>query len=334
MKKHFTKEKIQSELSERMLKVFESVAKEKTKYYQKNPDKIPNRENIKQIISSTGNQNAVVSAAAGVLPTPLGIAAAVPEINSIIRNQIGMVFDIGIAYGKTEFMTRELLASVFASSMGSSTIGLLSVEGRKVFVKRASLRVFQKIIAMIAGKITQKLLKSMISKMLPVVGAAAMGAWSKYSTHLIGKMAINILSKEIELEDEENDSVAEVADKSESPVDANLLMKTKIIVLSNLMKIDHEVAKEEIEFIKKVITESGLDPDTIQQLKDVILSKNLTNVDLSCFPRGHDETVGLMIDMVALAKRDGEFHASERQYIKQKGKELGFTDDEISSFMD
>ena len=64
------------------------------------------------------------------------------------------------------------------------------------------------------------------------------------------------------------------------------------------------------------------------------MSAVLNNVDLEVFPRGYIETIGLMIDLVALAKRDFEFHVKEQEYIKEIGKALGFTNEEIFGFMD
>lgn len=49
--------------------------------------------------------------------------------------------------------------------------------------------VLQKIIAMLGGTVTLRLLKSMVAKWFPGVGVAAMAAWSKYATNMIGKKA-------------------------------------------------------------------------------------------------------------------------------------------------
>lgn len=56
------------------------------------------------------------------------------------------------------------------------------VRGQKVLMKRAGLRVIQKIVKILGGEITQKILKSLAAKWIPVVGAVAMAAWVKYTT--------------------------------------------------------------------------------------------------------------------------------------------------------
>ena len=123
------------------------------------------------------------------MPGPLGMLAVVPEIALIMRNQIAMIYDIAVAHGKEDAIEKELLASVFLAAMETSAGGLLVMHGSKVLVKRSSLRVFQKIVAILAGKMTQKALKAAISKWVPIVGAAFMAWLSNHLTRNIGRKA-------------------------------------------------------------------------------------------------------------------------------------------------
>jgi len=41
-----------------------------------------------------------------------------------------------------------------------------------------------------------------------------------------------------------------------------------------------------------------------------------------------------MLDLIALAKRDQEFHVTEKMYIKQIGKFLGYSDDDMMAMME
>jgi uncharacterized protein (DUF697 family)/uncharacterized tellurite resistance protein B-like protein len=331
--KVLSKVKIQERIYDNMLGLFQFVVEEKGEYYKNNPDKIPDQHSIKKLISLYGNQNAAISGAVGLIPGPMGMAAAVPEIILILRNQIRMVYDIGVAYGKSDMMTKELLAGVFASSLGSGAIGLLTMHGSKVLVRRTSLRVFQKVVQALAGKVTQQALKSMISKWLPFIGAAAMSVWSKITTDIIGKKASEILSKEIEFVETETDEDADVFIEPEPIFNSDLITKIKIVALCNLMKIDGVIQKTEIEFIEELIKKSELDSSTVNELKEKLKSPDLDEIDFSVFPAGYIETMGMVIDLVALAKRDGEFHIAEKNYIMQIGEKVGFTKDEILSYM-
>ena len=99
-----------------------------------------------------------------MIPGPWGMAAAVPEIITIVRNQMAMVADIAKAHSKTA--TNELVLDILFSASGNVATGLVVVHGQKILVKRVGARAIQKIVAMLGGKITQRLAKSMVAKWL------------------------------------------------------------------------------------------------------------------------------------------------------------------------
>jgi uncharacterized protein (DUF697 family) len=125
--------------------------------------------------------------------------AVVPEIVAVTRNQLNLIYDIGVASGKEDIMNRELLIAVFASAFGMSLGGLGLMQGSKLIIKRSSLRVMQKIIGILGGKITQQALKASIGKWFPIVGSAALGAWSYQITKTVGRKASKILEMDIEI---------------------------------------------------------------------------------------------------------------------------------------
>ncbi len=214
--------------------------------------------------------------------------AVIPEIAAVTRNQLAMIYDIGVAHGRSKALTSELLAGVFLTAMGAGAGSLLFMHGGKVLVRRATLSAFQQVISLLAGRITQQALKSAIGKWLPVVGAAAMAAWSNYLTYKIGKKAVEIFEKEIVLSDE----IVE-----EGPVGLN----------------------SGVEYVIEPAIETRL-PYT-------------ASVDYSAIENSSDDAVGLLVDLVTLAKRDGAFHVSEKAYIRQVGQLLGFSDGEIEQTM-
>ena len=157
---------------------FDYVIENRADYYKKNPNNLPQLDSVSGLISSYTRNNAAISGGASLIPGPWGMAAVIPELTLVIRNQIQMVYDIGVANGKQAQLTKELLIGIFLTAMGSSAGSLLTIHGGKILVRRASLQVIQKIIAMLGGRVTQQVIKSTVSKWLPVVGAGAMAAWT------------------------------------------------------------------------------------------------------------------------------------------------------------
>lgn len=177
---------------------FDYVIENRSDYYRKNPSNLPQLDSVSGLISSYTRNNAAISGGASLIPGPWGMASVIPELTLVIRNQIQMVYDIGVANGKQAQLTKELLIGIFLTAMGSSAGSLLTIHGGKILVRRASLQVIQKIIAMLGGRVTQQAIKSSVSKWLPFVGAAAMATWTGYMTKNIGEKANELFKLEIE----------------------------------------------------------------------------------------------------------------------------------------
>ena len=176
----------------------DSVVRTREEHFKKNPEKLPAIGSIDSMISSTANLNAAISGGASLIPGPWGMAAVIPELATVINRQLTLIYDIGTAHGKQKQITKELVLAIMISGLGSSAGSLLTIHGSKVLVRRASLRAMQKIIALLGGKITQQALKRAVSKWLPVVGAAAMAAWTRHMTVQIGRRADQIFRLEIQ----------------------------------------------------------------------------------------------------------------------------------------
>ena len=328
-------EKMQAQLQGKLEEAFAAVVNQKNDYYQKNPSKIPEKSAINSLISSVALTNSAVSAGSSLIPGPWGMLAVVPELVLVIRNQIALIYDIAAANGKRNLMTKELAAMVFASALGTGVGGLVAVHGGKYLIKRTSLGVFQKIVLVLGGKITQQALKSTVSKWLPGVGAIAMGVWTNYMTRQIGNKANEIFSSEIQFEDAIVD--VELIKPVKEDVVFNSTAKSmdfyKIKILINLMKIDGKTGDEELSYLSPLIENSDL------PIEDKInLTACLTNSDRSfegveLIAASPSDSISLMADMIALAKVDNQLHITEKMYIKQIGKLINLSESDVNEFV-
>jgi len=333
---------IQTKLAESMMGVFDLVVSDRSGHFAKNPGKIPDKKSVPSIISEYSVINAAISGRASLIPGPWGMVAVVPEIAAVTRNQLAMIYDIGMAYGKSKVLTKELLAGVLITAMGASAGSLLVMQGSKVLVKRVALRTFQQIIIMLAGRVTQQALKSAISKWLPVAGAAAMAVWSNYMTRQVGKKAIEIFEKEIVLSEEVIEEVpAEIAQNepiiaakvSRAPVSGISPDIPKVQTLINLMKVDGAVKAEERDYVQTIIGNANLTESEKAELTKAMDTGDRFVVDYSTFASSPDDAIDLLVDLITLAKCDGTFHITEKMFIRQVGKLLGFSDTDIDETM-
>lgn len=277
--------------------------------------------------------------------------AVAPEIITVMRNQIAMIYDVGVAYDKQQYLNKELLAGVLISSLGTGLIipGINAVanrviiaQGSKIIARKVSTPIFQDMARWIAGKYAQQVLKSSVSKCLPVVGATAMGLWSAYSTKQVGNQAIQIFEKEIEILDETEslsecsieytDNLFPTSDIEVNNITGERLELLKIKTLINLMKVDGSIEPQEKEYLKTIITNANLTSAEIQEIKNSLSCQKI-EVDYSLIAKYPDDALGLLIDLIALAKRDGDFHITEKMYIKQVGKLMGFSEVDIAELI-
>jgi uncharacterized tellurite resistance protein B-like protein len=332
---------LQNKLAEKMIGAFELVVSDRSGHFAKHPEEIPDKKSVPSIINSYSLTNAAISGGAGLVPGPWGMVAVIPEIAAVTRNQLAMIYDVGMAYGKSKVLTKELLAGVLITALGASAGSLLIMQGSKVLVKRVALRAFQKIIAMLGGKILQQALKSAIGKWLPGVGAAALAVWSGYLTRQVGKKAIEIFEKEIVLSEEvieemplETESVsvrtAAISLAATPGVSPDM---SKVQTLINLIKVDGTIKAEEREYVQTIIGNADLTESERVDLTQSLDKSGKFVVDYTAFASSPDDAIGLLVDMVTLAKRDGTFHITEKMFVKQVGKFVGFSDNDIDEIM-
>lgn len=332
---------LKSKLAEKLMGVFELVVSDRSNHFAKHPEEIPDKKSVPSLINSYSLTNAAISGGVGLVPGPWGMIAVIPEIAAVIRNQLAMIYDVGMAYGKSKILSKELLAGVLLTAMGSSTGSLLVMHGSKILVKRVALRSFQKIVGFLAGKITQQALKSAISKWLPYIGSAAMAIWSNFLTRQVGKKATEIFEKEIVLSEEIIEDIS-LETESVSQLTATISRAStlsispdmpKVQTLVNLMKVDGTIKAEEHEYVQTIIGNADLTESERADLTQAIDNNGKLVVDYSVFASSPDDAIGLLVDMVTLAKRDGSFHITEKMFVKQVGKLLGFSDNDIDEIM-
>ena len=332
-------EKLQNELTEKIEDAFNYVIKTKNQEYRDNPGAIPTIDQVPGLIAKAANVNSIISGGASLVPGPFGMLAIVPELAAVIKNQIELIYDITRAYGQKESADPSLLLGIFVQAMGTSAGTLIVLHGGKYVVRRASLSVLQKLITILGGKITQQALKSAVSKWLPVVGAAAMAAWTNYMTRSIGNKAVEIMKVGVVIDnpdtidvdvDTEVEAGTATAHDAES---ADSVEFYKLQILIGLAKIDGHVSDDEASYLENALESSSLTATQKLRLTAQLGGSATTATGLDMLANVPEEAILLLSALTALAKRDGEFHVAERMYIKQVGKHLGFSSSDIDEVL-
>ncbi len=116
--------------------------------------------------------------------------------------------------------------------------------------------------------------------------------------------------------------------------DIQNINKTKIGIMINLMKIDNNIDANELKFIEDFMEKIDLSIDDKMKLIEELTTKNKISVDYSVLKDNSEEVLYLLLDLISLAKIDGEFHITEKLFIKEVAKTLNFNQDELVSLIE
>jgi uncharacterized protein (DUF697 family) len=304
--------KIQDELTVKLNTVFDEVLNEPITDKDVQSLITNGRNAASSRISKVSYKNALIAGGCSLAPGPWGLITVIPEIYLVSRNQIALIRDLSIAYGHKEKLNRELLMFLFATSIGTGGLGLAALHGSKILVKRSSLQVMQKMVTVLGGKVTQQALKSAVSKWLPVVGAGALAAWTKYSTQKVGEICCEMLEKEILITNEEVREL-DIVEKHEKESDSKAMIES-LKILINLAKING-LSSAETAFLNQKMEEFNLSEMTKNELAMALLSNKTLPIDYKLFSDGLDKAL-LIENMNSLAAADG-LTAEEKLYIDE-----------------
>jgi uncharacterized tellurite resistance protein B-like protein len=294
-----------------IIPVFEDVIEERKQHYTNNPR--PKAEEVEGIIASCSNTNGAISGLSGMMPGVVGLLAIVPELRMTIGNQVRMVYDIGVANGKEDQMSKEMILTLaMKSGIGSAGINALARQGEKVLIKKASVKAAQQLARAFGVRLSAAAVRTSVAKFVPALGGLAIGVWVRYTTKMMGENSDAVLSREMQVV--ETDEV-DTALLDDGPLDGDALY-CRTLVLMNLVKADGEVKPVEQRYLEQIIDNDELSLIQRTKLKVDLRLSSRTNVDWDILRTMSDaDKMALLVDMLALAKRDGQVHANEFKYM-------------------
>lgn len=146
-------------------------------------------------------QAAGVSGALALPPGPLGLATVLPDLLSVWRIQQAMVADIAAIFGKTSALKQQTMVYCLFKHSGAALVrDLVTRAGQRYLIRKASLRAMQTILEKAGIRVTQRVLSKGLSRFIPVVGALAVGGYAYYDTTKVAATAIDLFSKELDVE--------------------------------------------------------------------------------------------------------------------------------------
>ena len=135
---------------------------------------------IEALVNNYTQKNMLIAASSAMVPGPLGIFSAVPELVISMGNQMAMIYDFSCAFDKESFLNKDLLLDIPIFALGGST-NLAALQNRSNLLDSPEDLLKGKALELGKGMIERNLKKSLV-KFIPVGGSVIMTIWAKAST--------------------------------------------------------------------------------------------------------------------------------------------------------
>ena len=282
-------------------------------------------DDVAQIVQGYAKKNMILAAASSVVPGPLGILGAVPELMLNFKNQFGMIYDVSCANEKENFLNKDLLLDIPIAAFGGNT-NLMAVQNDAQDLIDSPLAVLQGKAQTLGKGVIDRTLKKSIAQFIPVGGPIIMGIWAKTTTNKIAKTSTSFFDKKA--------IYVEHYKPEETPEILRELQVQKIKGLANLIECNDEINEDQIAFIGPIIENAAIP----QSLKNQLLEESLkvgSNFQLDYdLLKEYEEDEALIMEMAILAKRSGSIDKLEQKYILEEADKMklekGFVKDLLS----
>jgi hypothetical protein len=138
---------------------------------------------------------AVLSGALALPPGPFGMLTVLPDLYLIWKTQRQMVADIFALYGRTAELSRtHMLYCLFRHAASQVLRDVVVRTGQRVMVQQLSGGALRTIVNKVGVNVTQRVVGSAATRWVPIVGAAAVGAYAYWDTLQVAKTARKLLT--------------------------------------------------------------------------------------------------------------------------------------------
>lgn len=272
-------------------------------------------DDVDKIIAEYSKKNMMLAAATSIVPGPFGILGSIPELVLNFKNQMNMIYDLGCANGKEDFINKDVLLDIPIAAFGGNT-NLNQLQNSQSNLMDSPTDVLLDKAQTLGQSIIERTLKKSIVQFIPIAGPVMMGTWAKMTTKKISKGSLAFLDdKETYIEHlkpEENDKIKQQ------------LQKEKIKALANLIESNNDINEKQIELIGTIIENSAL---SIAE-KEYYLSESLKTGSYFQLDKNlimeFEEDDDIIMQLVIMAKRSGYIDEFEKDYIYKVGDEFGF----------
>ena len=155
------------------------------------------RDAAGKAIEAAASKAALAAGALALPPGPLGWATIAPEMLAVWQIQRQLVADIAALYGRSaELGPAQMLWCLFRHTAAQALRDLGVRVGERVIVRPAAQAMVQRVAAAIGVHLGQQAAGRALSRWVPLVGAAGVGAYAWWDTRQVGRAALKLFESE------------------------------------------------------------------------------------------------------------------------------------------
>ena len=142
---------------------------------------------------------AALAAGTLALPAgPLGWATIAPEMLAVWHIQRQLVADIAAIYGRSaELGPTQMMWCLFRHTAAQALRDLSVRVGERVIVRPAAQALLQRVASAIGVHVGKQAASRVLSRWVPLVGAAGVGAYAWWDTRQVGRAALQLFESQV-----------------------------------------------------------------------------------------------------------------------------------------
>lgn len=154
-------------------------------------------------IDGAARKAALAAGALALPPGPLGWATILPEMTAVWHIQRQLVADIAALYGRSaELGPAQMMWCLFRHTAAQALRDLGVRVGERVIVRPAAQALLQRVAGAIGMHLGKKAAGRVMSRWVPLVGAAGVGAYAYWDTRQVGRAALQLFEREQVIDNE------------------------------------------------------------------------------------------------------------------------------------
>lgn len=155
------------------------------------------RDAAERAIDSAAGKAALAAGTLALPPGPLGWATIAPEMLAVWHIQRQLVADIAALYGRSaELGPAQMLWCLFRHTAAQALRDLGVRVGERVIVRPAAQALLQKAATAVGIHLGRQAASRALSRWMPLVGAAGVGAYAWWDTRQVGRAALQLFESE------------------------------------------------------------------------------------------------------------------------------------------